>query len=167
MPNLYFGVEHSSIPRSVLVWAHFTANGSKKIYRVNNRQNTQQYLAFLQTLLEDNADLVATNGSVQLVHDYNFVHQAKAVTQWLNAKETYEIIPWPRNFGDIMPLSKIFNNIWENLKGEKVCNEDELWNAIELSFYTLPDEYFKTLASNIPKQLNGVINCKGDWFYSV
>jgi hypothetical protein len=88
--------------------------------------------------------------------------------QWFrDNKKKIELIPWPADFGDLMPLELVWEEIAEmiNNKGNGVSSEEELWQEINRCWSELFSEqfYIGGLTYRIPFLLKKIFNNHGDW----
>ncbi|KAI9565259.1 hypothetical protein GHT06_009043 [Daphnia sinensis] len=76
-------------------------------------------------------------------------------------------IPWPADFGDLMVLELVWEEIvgMINQKGNKISSEETLWKEITRCWSELFEEevYIGGLIYTIPVLLNKVFNNHGDW----
>ncbi|KZS01984.1 Uncharacterized protein APZ42_001151, partial [Daphnia magna] len=71
------------------------------------------------------------------------VHRAKVVMEWFFENVgKIQPIPWPADFGDLMPLELVWEEIAEmiNKRGNKISSEDFLWEEISRCWSELFEE---------------------------
>jgi hypothetical protein len=164
MVKLYRGSERLNILKKVPIWGSLSRFGPYLIERIHGRIDTTQYLCFIQKVVSRNG----CNTPINFVHDRYPVHRAKVVMQWFrDNKKKIELIPWPADFGDLMPLELVWEEIAEmiNNKGNGVSSEEELWQEINRCWSELFSEqfYIGGLTYRIPFLLKKIFNNHGDW----
>lgn len=162
--SLYRGSERLNMKNSVPVWGSLSRFGPQLIEKINGRIDTKQYITFLKKVMKENEAKTPFN----FVHDRYPVHRAKAVMEFFFENVgKIQPIPWPADFGDLMPLELVWEEIAEKMinKRGKISSEDFLWAEISRCWSELFQEefYIGGLTYRIPSLLNKVFMNHGDW----
>lgn len=156
---LYRSVEHKLIPNSVPTWAWFSAdNKIAEIYRLEGRMDTNQYIHLLSAIFSEVA-VSQPQQAVNFVHDHHPVHGARVVKQWLRDRDFINVLPWPKNFGFVMPMESLWSDMLVKLEGISVSSTEELWEIVSSCFVDLcTNDYLKKLSDQIPHELNNLLD---------
>ena len=133
---MYYGVEYQSVPHTVPVCGYFSLTGQKGIVRLSGQLNSAQYICILKDVFE--VSKINEPNKLCIAHDWNPVHRSKAVKDYVSGNSIFCELDWPPNFGDVMPMERIWDKLIEDptleqkQKGKKVAlsNEESLWNFI-------------------------------------
>jgi hypothetical protein len=156
-----------NITNSVPVWGYLSRYGPKFIKKINGRIDTSQYVYFLKQMVEENSSLIP----MKFVHDKYPVHTSRYVQQWFkDNKEKIQKLPWHGDFGDVMPLEKVWQEILEmiNKREIKIRSKDMLWQSINNCWNKLFEEQFFVggCIYRIPLLLKNINENHGDWAFN-
>ena len=71
---------------------------------------------------------------------------------------------WPANSPDLNPLEGIWGEIKYSLQGKTFSSQDDLWNEVLLTWNSLKEEKFATMATSMIKRVKACIKAKGGHF---
>ncbi len=159
--ELYNNVEHLNIPQSVPTCGHFSIHGTYGIRRLQGRQNTAQYIEGLESVLLENS--FQEQKPIPFVHDHHFVHNARVVKTWFDTHEEFDLLPWPQNFGDVMPMERLWSDVYLDLKNKSVFSVDQLWDEINVSFQDVcsKNNFLNDYVCGIPNKLKEIVEADG------
>ena len=143
------------MPNSVLTCGWFSPKEDRaQIHRLDGRMDTSQYLQLLAGALTGEL----RNDGVNFIHDHHPVHKSRVVAQWFRENDFVHVLPWPKNFGSIMPMETVWDDMLQRLEGTTVSSTEELWENVCLCFTQLcSNDYLKTVTSQIPNKLLKII----------
>lgn len=107
-----------------------------------------------------------------IAHDRNPVHRSKAVREYLNSNQIISELNWPPNFGDIMPMERIWDKMLEEpfeiqkWKKSALLDENILWEIIlkrwnEVTQSSLHGNFNQKIIFDIQQKLKKVIYNNG------
>lgn len=145
------------------LWGCFTSQGIGFLCHLPEGLDSETYLTILEEeLLHTSEYYFGKRENFTLVQDGASCHTARQVRGWFK-QHRIEVLPFPANSPDLNPIE----NLWAELKkrvAEKhphIANKEQLWEAIEEEYETIPTEYCKHLAESMPARLQAVIDAKG------
>lgn len=129
------------------------------IRKIDGRLNTKQYINFLNEFIWPETQ----NGQrdIFLVHDKFPVHHARAVQTWLGKHERIGVVPWPPNFGDVMPFESLWNDMLNDVCNMSCKSPDDMWDNLKYCFEQFDQDYLEKLFKNIPSLLQSVFENDG------
>lgn len=167
---MYHGVEHQSIPLTVPTCGFFSLNGEKGLIRIKGRINSAQYISVLKRVCEVNQKKPNPE-KLLIAHDWNPVHRSKAVKEFIRASSELRELDWPPNFGDVMPMERIWDKMLEEPFVEQgklvsVSDENHLWDILVRRWNEVTDgknhqNFVADIVRGIPKKLTSIINNVG------
>ncbi len=117
--------------------------------------DTAQYLKLLGEMSNSRPSLQV----FRFVHDHHPEHSARIVKQWIRDNIYIDVLPWPKNFGFVMPMENIWSDVVLKLKGTSVSSTEELWNVVNCTFRQLCSDpsYLNNLCDGIPSKLKSIV----------
>ena len=151
-------------PRKIKVncWGCITGNGVRKIFRISDGFNGEQYAKLLKTVL---TDLKKIQPDFTFMQDNASIHKVEVVTTLFHDLKI-PTLNWPPKSPDLNPieniwglmqnrLNKVFDNDGEpESANELFCLIEKVWNEIK------PEE-IRNLYQSLPKRIQGVLNANG------
>lgn len=152
-------VKHSG--GGLMVWGCFSAAGVGALHRVKGTIKAIDYIDILDEHLIPTLNKFHPNGDGVFQQDNATVHTAKSVKEWFNDQEIDWIDDWPPQSPDINPIENLWDHIDRKLRVRTYANADQLWEAIETIWKSIPIDFCKKLVDSIPRRLQEVIDNKG------
>jgi transposase len=155
-------VKHSP---SVMVWGCFSGrNGRGSLYFLPKgaTMNGDRYTKVVQEKL---VPFMRIHGTTFFLQDGAPCHKCKKVMAVLKEyKEEFSVLDWPGNSPDLNPIENCWSVMKMKFKNNKeITSLPKLILAIkEMWVKDMTPEYFKKLASSMPKRLKMVLQNKGD-----
>lgn len=96
-----------------------------------------------------------------VIHDYYPVHTSIAVkSSFKNKLNIVFLDDWPRKFGDLMPLEKVWGHLVSKINGLDVpiSTKSQLWEELSNIWSNeINQQFVEQLVNNIPNELRNVV----------
>lgn len=80
--------------------------------------------------------------------------------RWLE-QHAFSVIDWPSCSPDLNPIENLWSEVKKKAGAKNYKNLDELFEAIEIAWYSIPIEYCQKLIKSMDKRCNEVIKNNG------
>jgi hypothetical protein len=147
----------------VMVWGCVTADGVGRLYRIDGKMDSKEYISILQeAYLGTLEDLHTNQQSFILQADHHPKHTLKATRAWL-AENQIPTLNWPAASPDM----NVIENLWAYLDDcvranpTKLLNSTESWNVLQEEWKRISPEYVRKLYKSLPRCVEEVCSAKG------
>lgn len=146
---------------SLMVWGAFCFNGVLPLMKISTRMNSENYQKVLSDSLLENAELLAGENWI-FQQDNASIHVSKSTKSFLESKNI-NLMNWPACSPDLNPIENLWGilvrQVYKNNKQYKSI--DELWNAVQESWYSIEPETFQNLINSMKNRIFEVIRLNG------
>ena len=87
-------------------------------------------------------------------------HTAKVVKNWLSS-EKISVLNWPAQSPDLNPIENLWNDVKVKVGQKKYKNCNELWEAVQEAWNSIPLERCQRLIESLPRRCVAVLLNKG------
>lgn len=164
---MYIGTEREDIPNSTLAWIYFSAEGNnRRMHGLAHHFTTKHYKHLLDRMVYEQTQFypsAPSSGSVSFVHDWNPVNRSRSVALWFDQHPQFNVLPWPRCFGDVNPIEAMWCHLQNRLL-KTYDNSIDLCADLYVEFdeMTSCESYRNSMVDDMPKKLQKVIDRNGD-----
>lgn len=94
--------------------------------------------------------------------DNNPKHTAGLVKDWFREKQV-SVVPWPSQSPDLNPIENLWNELKRKLGGQYFTNGNQLWEAVQREWYSIPQQTCQKLKESMPRRLQKVLDNNGGY----
>lgn len=145
---------------SVMVWGMITSVGVGPLVRVNGTMDQERYIKLLGDHVYSNYPSIFEADGLIYQDDNAPAHRALNVKSW-KSDMNMNFMDWPAQSPDLNIIENVWGLLKKRLKGRKFESEDELWDAIKLLWFKIPQEFIDKLYNSCPRRMEEVIKMKG------
>lgn len=144
---------------NIKVWGCFSWYGVGPIYWIKDTMTKEIYLEILKNVMlpyaEDNMPLIWT-----YQHDNDPKHSARVVKEWFEENRV-TVLPWPSQSPDLNPIEHLWGDLKKTIGNRKSSNKQQLWEAVKLSWESIPVERCRKLIESMPRRCEAVLKNNG------
>lgn len=165
-PESFFNQEQR--PLSVMIWGGIGPRGFRTpLFYFQTHVNSQSYM---KTLLDNDvfSEIERIFGRTYVWQQDNAPSHTSGYTKGFLSKIIPQYLPWPPKSPDLSPIEQIWAYIKKKLAGKHFRTKEELFNAIENEWKSIPNEklhnYYSSFMARcfLCRQYNGE-NLNGKW----
>ena len=132
-----------------MVWGAFSLSEQLPLVRLQGKQNGQSYAE----LIENSFFYQIMSDEFILVHDNAACHTTQVVKDKIDELKI-DVLDWPAYSPDLNPIENLWSYIVRNIYADgKVYDDvDELWEAIQQCWESIPQKIIKALVKSMPKR---------------
>lgn len=148
---------------SVMVWGCLTPYGPGRLVRIEGRMNAEKYVEVLKEgLLGTIHHYGMAPRGIVFQQDNDPKHTSRLAKAWL-ADEGFEILEWCSNSPDLSAIENAWDELDDRVRRRRVLpkNKEEMWQALQQEWYSLPPEYINNLYASMPRRIDAVVQAEG------
>lgn len=168
MAKVFIGTERENIPNSTLAWIYFSAEGeNRRMHGLAHHFTTKHYKHLLERMVYEQTQFypfAPASASLPFVHDWNPINRSKTVALWFDENPQFNVLPWPRCFGDVNPMEAMWHHL--EIRLAKTIYDDSIDLCADLykefDEMTTSQSYRNSMVDDMPNKLQKVIERNGD-----
>ena len=137
----------------MIVWGSFSLSEQLPLVRLQGKQNGQSY-----------AELIGNSFFYQIMsEEFILVHDNAACRTAQVVKDKIDVLDWPAYSPGLNPIQNLWSYIVRNIYADgKVYDDvDELWEAIQQCWESIPKKIIKALVKSMPKRMINLLENGG------
>lgn len=158
----YIDMEDRTGRFSVNMWAWISMGSPGILLHVGERLNSDVYIRILENVMLPSVGLHFPNNNFVFQHDNCSIHRAHRVAAWLQ-DHGINVLDWPSRSPDLNPIENMWGLLVKHIKERRLIyqNRQQLLNAINEAWQSLPADYHRNLCLSMPRRLTKVIQLNG------
>ena len=161
-----FTIGQKKFNKSVMMWLCIASDGSSKLIRCDNRQDSASYQT---TVLTPALSFISHRTSVDRLRGPPIVfqqdgassHRSASTLRFLRQRRVSLLPDWPANSPDCNPVEHCWAWIARRLVGKSFGTEDELEAAIRQEWDLKPPTLIPNLVGSMVRRLTSIVVARG------
>lgn len=146
---------------NIMVWGCFSWYGVGPIFRIYDTMTRFEYKAILEDIMlpyaEENMPL-----RWHFQQDNDPKHSSILVKSWLR-DQNVSVMQWPSQSPDLNPIENLWDALKRKLAGQYFTNKDQLWEAVQKEWYSIPLATCQKLIESMPRRIDKVLQNNGGY----